>query len=116
MVQALAVLSVGAFVLAAMADRNRDSQRLLWYLLSLQAAIGLNVIAHVVSAVVVFRGYGPGLITALAFNAPFTAYCFRRASREQWLGLTALRATALAALVLHGPVLLGALWLAAVLT
>ena len=114
--QALAVLSVGAFVLAVLANRKFHSQRLFWCLLALQAAVGLNVIAHVVSAAFVFRGYGPGLVTALVVNAPFTVYCFLRAQREQWLNPSALRATIPAALVLHGPVLFGALWLVAVLT
>ena len=114
-VQALVVLSVGAFILAAMASRNSHSRRLVWCLLALQAAVGVNVLAHIVSAALLFRGYGPGLITALAINAPFTGYCILRASRGQWVTPAALRATVPAALVLHGPVLLGGLWLAAVL-
>jgi hypothetical protein len=115
LVQALAVLSVAAFVLAALADRKPHSQRLFWCVLALQAAVGLNVLAHIFSAAFVFRGYGPGLITALVFSAPFTAFCFLSASRERWVSPTALRATIPAALVLHGPVLLGGLWLAATL-
>jgi hypothetical protein len=84
--------------------------------LALQAAVGLNVLAHIVGAAFVFRGYGPGLITALAVNAPFTVLCFWRASREQWVSPTALRATVPTALFLHGPVLFGGLWLAVVLS
>jgi hypothetical protein len=114
-VQALSVLSIGAFVLAALADRKLRSPRVVWCVLALQAAIGLNVLAHVVSAAVVFRGYGPGLVTALTINAPFTVYCFLHASRERWVSAAALRATVPAAVLLHGPVLLGGLWLAAAL-
>jgi hypothetical protein len=116
MVQALTILSLAAFALAVIADTKRDSRRLLWCLLAVQATIGLNVLSHIVIAAFVFRGYAPGLITAVIVNAPFTAYCFRRASREQWVPRTGLRATVPAALVLHGPVLLGALWVVSTLT
>lgn len=116
LVQALAVLSVGAFVLAIAANRNFHSPRLFWCLLALQAAIGLNVLAHVVSAIFLFRGYAPGVITALLLNAPFTVYCFMEARRRQWVSATALRATVPAAVVLHGPVLLAGLWLASALS
>jgi hypothetical protein len=109
---ALIVLSVLAGVVAAAAARP-NSRRALWALLVLEAAVGINVVAHLLSAVLVFRGYCPGLATALLINAPFAIYCFRRALREHWLSGAALRATIPAALVLHGPILLGALWLAA---
>ena len=111
-VQALAVLSVVAFALAAIAAARPTSRTALWLLLTLEVAIGLNAVAHVASAALVFRGYGPGLVTAVAVNGPFAVLCMRRAYRERWLGPSALRATVPAAVVLHGPVLLGALWIA----
>jgi hypothetical protein len=109
---ALMVLSILACVVAGAAARP-NSRRALWALLVLEAAVGINVVAHLLSAVFVFRGYGPGLATALLINAPFAIYCLRRALRERWLSGAALRATIPAALILHGPLLLGALWLAA---
>ena len=115
-VLALAVLTLLAFVLALLADVRPQSQRRLWLLLALQAAIGLNVLAHVFTAAVVLRGYGPGLATALMLNAPFTVYCFLHARRERWVSAAALRATVPMAFVLHGPVLLAGLWLAASLS
>lgn len=111
-VQALVVLSVLAFVLAAVVVSYPRSRAALWLLLTLEVAIGINVIAHVASATLVFRGYGPGLATALLINGPFVLYCLRRAHRECWLSPMAMRATVPAAIVLHGPVLLGSLWLA----
>jgi len=114
-VQLLAGLALLAFVIALMAERWPHSRRLLWLLLALQATIGLNVLAHVVTAAVLFRGYGPGLVTAVLVNAPFTVHCFRRAAREHWVSPAAMRATVPAAFLLHGPVLLGALWLTGVL-
>lgn len=108
---ALIVLSALAFLIALAAAARPASRRTLWTLLVLEATVGVNVIAHVLSAVTVFHGYGPGLATALLVNAPFAVYCFRRVRREQWLSVTALRATLPAALILHGPTLLGSLWL-----
>lgn len=111
--QALVALSILAFGVAAAAAVRPASRAALWLLLTLEVAIGLNVVAHLASAALVFRGYGPGLATAVLLNAPFVVYCVRRARRERWLTPTALRATVPAAVVLHGPVLLGGLWLAA---
>jgi hypothetical protein len=112
-VQVLVALSVLAFGLAAVAVARPASRAALWLLLTLEVAVGLNVVAHLVSATLVLRGYSPGLATALLINAPFAVYCMRRARREQWLSPTALLATLPAAIMLHGPVLLGGLWLAA---
>jgi hypothetical protein len=109
---ALTVLSALAFLIALVAAARPKSQGTLWALLVLEAAVGVNVIVHLLSAVIVFHGYGPGLATALMINAPFAIYCFRRAKREQWLSPAALRATIPASLILHGPILLGGLWLA----
>jgi hypothetical protein len=52
-------------------------------------------------------------VTAILVNAPFVMYCFRGAARERWVSSAALWATIPAAVILHGPVLVGALWLAA---
>jgi hypothetical protein len=113
MLVALAVVSSLAVLVALVADRHPSSPRALWVLLALEATVGLNVIAHVTSALVLFRGYGPGLVTAILMNAPFVTYCFRRATREGWVSSAALWATIPAAVVLHGPVLVGLLWLVA---
>jgi lysylphosphatidylglycerol synthetase-like protein (DUF2156 family) len=109
---ALAVLSALAFLLALAAAARPESRRTLWALLVVEAAVGVNVIAHLVTAVTVFHGYGPGLATALMINAPFAIYCFRRVQREQWVSPAALRAAVPASLILHGPVLVAGLWLA----
>ncbi len=112
MLVALAVVSVLAFLVALAAATWPHSPRALWALLTLEAVLGLNVIAHVLSAALIFGGYGPGLATALLINAPFAIYCFRRARRERWVSTAALGATVPAALMLHGPILMGGLWLA----
>lgn len=109
---ALAALSAVAFLVALAADARPASRRALWALLVLEATVGVNVIAHLLSAAFVFHGYGPGLATALLINAPFAIYCFRRVRREQWISIAALRATVPVSLILHGPILWGGLWLA----
>jgi hypothetical protein len=112
MLGALTVLSALAFLIALAAVARPQSRRTLWALVVLEATVGVNVIAHLLGAVIVFHGYGPGLATALMINAPFAIYCFRRVRREQWVSTAALRATVPASLILHGPILLGGLWLA----
>ena len=112
MLLALTGLSALAFIIAFGAAARPYSPRMLWALLALEAAVCVNALAHLVSAAILFQGYGPGLVTAVFINAPFGVYCFRQARHEQWLSNTALQATVPAAFILHGPVLLAVLWLA----
>src|SRR5687767_11639677 len=65
---ALAAVSILAMLVALAAATWPQSPLALWTLLTLEAVVGLNVIAHVLSALVVFQGYGPGLATALLIN------------------------------------------------
>ena len=111
MLQALVVVTVVVACVALATAIRPQSPGALWALLTLEAVMAINAIAHVASALFVFRGYGPGLLTALLFNAPFAAWCFRRAHRERWISVPAMRATVPAAIVLHGPVLACGLWL-----
>jgi hypothetical protein len=113
MLQALVVLSILGFLLAAVVIARPESRAALWLLLALEAAIAINVVAHVVSAIIVFKGYGPGLATALLLNGPFAWYALRRARDDGWMSRRAWRALAFGGLMLHGPVLIGALWLLA---
>lgn len=112
MLFALAVVSVVAVVVAIAVSLRPRSPGATWALLVLEAVMGVNAIAHVASAVFVFGGYAPGVVTAVLFNAPFAVWCFVVARRERWLGRAAMVATVPVALVLHGPVLGAGLWLA----
>jgi hypothetical protein len=76
-------------------------------LLLIQTAVFVNAISHIVVATFVLHGYGPGLLTALAINLPFSIYLLRRAVRERWLSPRALVLLVPSALVVHGPILLG---------
>ena len=112
MLAALVVVTMLGIVVAALAEPAATATWGLWCLLVLEAVMALNAIGHVLSATLLFRGYAPGVATAVLLNAPFAWYCFRRASRERWVSERARFAALPAAFVLHGPVLIGALWLA----
>jgi hypothetical protein len=90
LLMALGVVSALAVLVAAIASIRSRSRFALWLLIALEATVALNVLAHVGSAVLVFGGYGPGLITAVAVNAPFAIYFFRRVAREQWVSAPAM--------------------------
>jgi hypothetical protein len=67
------------------------------------ATLLLNAAWHVAAALVLFKGYAPGVATAVALNLPLSLLVLRRAMTEQWLGRRALRALVAAALALHLP-------------
>jgi len=98
-----------AVVVWAQARPASDAAR--WLALLVAAVLLLNVLSHLAAALLL-RGYAPGLATALALNLPCCAYLLRRAARERWLGRRALAALAPAAVVVHGPLLLGLIALA----
>ena len=102
---ALAIVTLAAVGLALWAARRPSSRAPLWLLLLLQTTVLLNVVWHTAAAVILFRGYAPGLVTALLVNLPFSIYLLRRAVRERWLGPGQLWALGPAALLVHGPVL-----------
>jgi hypothetical protein len=109
---ALGVATVVPFMLAAWAAARPGSRTALWFVLLIQAVVLLNVAAHVASAAFLLRGYAPGLATALALNLPFSLYVLRRCTRERWLAPRALWALIPAAIVVHGPLLVGLIALA----
>jgi hypothetical protein len=104
---ALVVLSLLALGVATWANR-RPGPAATWAVAAIQATVALNVLSHL-GAVVMMRGYAPGVLSAVVVNAPFSAYFFRRAVAERWLTRGALWATVPAAFLLHGPGLLALL-------
>jgi hypothetical protein len=56
------------------------------------------------------RDYAPGVVTALLINLPFSIYLFRRALREAWIDKRDVAVLFLVGLALHGPGLIGLLW------
>lgn len=108
---ALAVLSLLACLLAVGVLLRPQWKTGWWLVLALESAMGINVITHLASALLLLQGYTPGLVTALVLNAPFAWYCLARARRERWVSERAWRASFVGGAVLHGPVLLAGLWL-----
>jgi hypothetical protein len=116
MLIALAVVTIGPLGIAIWAVARPRSAVAVWSVLLIQAVVLLNAAAHVCSSLVILRGYSPGLATALVVNLPFSLYLLRRAARERWTTRQGLLALAPAALVVHGPLLLGVIALAGSLT
>ncbi len=102
---ALAIVTAVAFAAAWWAHARPGSRGARWLLLLIQSAMLVNAIWHGGVAVVLFRGYAPGLVTALLLNLPFSLYLLRRAVVERWLSPPALWALAPGAVLLHGPLL-----------
>lgn len=116
MLVALAVATLITFALVAWAVHRPGRVSALWVTLLIQVVVLLNVFSHLAAAFFVMRGYSPGLITAVLINLPFSLYLLRRAVMEQWLSRRALWLTIPAALVVHGPLLLGLIRLSGGLT
>jgi hypothetical protein len=112
MLIALALATIIPLGIAIWAVARPQSPAAVWSVLLIQAVVLLNVAAHVGSALVILRGYGPGLATALVVNLPFSLYVLRRARGERWTTRQGLLALAPAAFVVHGPLLLGLIALA----
>jgi hypothetical protein len=80
-------------------------------LLLLQSVMLVNVVSHVGSALFL-RGYAPGLVTALALDLPFSIYILRRAIGDGWISRRTLVLFGMGAVLIHGPGILGLMWLA----
>ncbi|HYD51632.1 MAG TPA: HXXEE domain-containing protein, partial [Gemmatimonadaceae bacterium] len=110
MLAALALITVAGFLVALWADRRPESKAAWWAVLAIPSVMLLNVLSHAAVALLL-RGYAPGLATAVALTLPFSLYLLRRAARERWVGRGAALALAPAALLLHGPGIVGLLTL-----
>ena len=107
---ALAVVTLAPYAFAASGPLERRS-RAFFLTLGTQMVVLVNVLAHVAVAVWA-RGYAPGLVTALLVNLPFSVFFFRRAWRGSWVTLRDLAWLLVAALLVHGPGLVGLMVLA----
>ena len=107
---ALTVVTLVPLAAVAWANTHPTSQLALWLVVTIQMVMLVNALWHLAAAAFLFRGYAPGLVTAIAVNLPFSAYLLRRALVERWMSRSALASTLPAAVVLHGaPVLIAAL-------
>ncbi len=105
---ALVVVTVVPALVSLWSWRRPQSRAAFWCVMLIQATVFLNVFAHMSSVITVFRGYGPGVLTALAINLPFSIYLFRVARRGGWLTRPETIWLFPAALMVHGPGLIAA--------
>jgi hypothetical protein len=77
-----------------------------------QAVMFVNVFSHL-AMMNIWNGYVPGLVTALAFNLPFSLFFFASGLRQGWLRWNDFAYLLPFAILLHGPGLLGLMVLAA---
>lgn len=96
-------IPLGFSLWAAARPANRTA---LWLVLAMWATLLLNVAWHV-AALVLFRGYAPGVATAVALNLPLSLLVLRRAATGQWLSRRARWALIPAAVTFHLPGALG---------
>jgi len=108
---ALAFVTVLPWVVWLLGVARRETRTGIVLLLLMQAVMLVNVASHAAAAIFL-RGYAPGVATALAFNLPFSVYLLRRALAERWISRRTLLIIVAAAVLIHGPGILGAMWVA----
>ena len=97
------VVPLGVSVWAAIRPSSRTA---LWLVLAVWATLLLNAVWHIGASVLLFRGYAPGVVTAVLLNLPLSVLALRGALREQWLTRRARWALLPGAVALHLIVLL----------
>lgn len=107
---ALTLVTLAPYAFAASGPLERRSRAFL-LVLGTQMVVLVNVASHLAAAVWA-RGYAPGLVTALLVNLPFSLFLFRRALRASWVRPRDLAWLLVAALLVHGPGLVGLMVLA----
>ena len=79
---ALVVVTIVPALMIGWATSGRESAAKRGVVAVVAAALLWNVFLPHISAMVAFRGYAPGGLTALLVNLPFCVYFFRRSSRD----------------------------------
>ncbi len=77
-------------------------------LVVIQAVMTLNVVTHVLGAVLL-GGYAPGVVTAILVEAPTSVLVFHRVRDARWMSRTQWRLLPFLAVLLHGPALVALL-------
>ena len=106
---ALLIATVVPLCFSIWAGLQPSSRTALWLVLAVWTTLLLNAVWHIAASALVFRGYAPGVATAVLLNLPLSALALRTAVRGQWLSRRARWALLPGAVVLH----LAALLLAA---
>jgi hypothetical protein len=110
MYPALLVATLVPAAIMVWAARRPDRPVRLWFALLVQTVIFLNALAHVAIAFVGFHGYAPGLLSAVLLNVPYSVFVYRKARQGQWISVSGWWLLLPAALLVHGPLLVGLLF------
>ena len=118
---ALGVATLVPLVASLWAVARPASVAARWAVLLVATTFLVNAASHVATALWLHAGhrtptlgawYAPGLVTAVLVDLPLTLHVLRRAARERWLSSRRQWRWLLpAAILLHGPGVLGAWWL-----
>ena len=107
---ALVVLTVAAFAVTYFSARKGPQSSWAYLLFGYIVAMLANVLVPHVPASIMFRGYAPGVVTAVLIDLPVMSYLAVRAVRENWVaGWKAVAFGTGVPLVLGGAIVL---WLA----
>lgn len=98
---ALFIMTAIPYLVAWAANMERERGPRFHLLLCWQVMMLINVFAHAIMAVMI-GGYAPGVVTAIAFNLPFSIYLLRRAMRDRWVSKRAMMLFGPIGLALHG--------------
>ncbi len=99
-----------AFALLGGSGHERGPRTLL--LAGTQTVMLVNAFSHLVM-MNIWNGYVPGLVTALAFNLPFSLFFLASGLRHSWLRWSDFAYLLPSAILLHGPGLVGLMAVAA---
>jgi hypothetical protein len=108
----LLILTALAALATAVAARSPARNGSAYVMLVFGGVIGVNALAHLVLSIA-FRAYMPGLLSALLLTLPACIVLLARGRRERWVSPRLYRTVLPAAVVIHGPVMVGFLlvWL-----
>lgn len=107
----LLVVTLLPYILALLGGSRRPRAPRTLLLAATQMVMLLNVLSHV-GSMNLLNSYVPGLVTSLAIMLPFSLYFFATGLRQGWLYGSDFLYLAPIAVVLHGPGLVGLIWLA----
>jgi len=82
---ALFVLTAAAYVLTALSAKRGPQSTPAYLLFGSIAAMLINVLVPHVPVAIVFKGYAPGVITAVLINLPLMSILLFLALRERWV-------------------------------
>jgi len=82
---ALGVLTVAAFAVTYLSARKGPQSIWAYLTFGYIVAVLANVLVPHVPAAIAFRGYAPGVVTAVLINLPLMSILAIRAVRERWV-------------------------------